>query len=84
MTIDFSDPACEFLIEKGFDPAHGARPLRRAIQRYLEDPMSELLLQQGITREAEVHVTTAADKDALEFELIARPSNQEDPSPETA
>ena len=34
----------EFLVEKGFDEKFGARPLRRAIQRYLEDPLSEKIL----------------------------------------
>ncbi|MHA2250399.1 MAG: hypothetical protein ACXAD7_08550, partial [Candidatus Kariarchaeaceae archaeon] len=34
----------EFLAEKGYDPAFGARPLRRAIQRYLQNPLAEYLL----------------------------------------
>jgi len=84
MSIDFSDESRRFLMERGFDPAHGARPLKRAIQRYLEDPMSELLLQQGITREAEVHVTTEKDGENLKFALTARSRSKEDPSPETA
>ena len=33
--------AREFLIEKGFDPAYGARPMRRAVEKYLEDPLAE-------------------------------------------
>ncbi|MBN2564165.1 MAG: ATP-dependent Clp protease ATP-binding subunit, partial [Candidatus Eisenbacteria bacterium] len=45
VTIDVSPEAKELLIEKGFDPAFGARPLRRAIQRYLEDPLSEEILK---------------------------------------
>ena len=40
-----SPAAMEFLVEKGFDPALGARPLKRAIQRYLEDPLSEHILR---------------------------------------
>ena len=40
-----SGEAKDLLIEKGFDPAFGARPLRRAIQRYLEDPLSEEILK---------------------------------------
>jgi ATP-dependent Clp protease ATP-binding subunit ClpC len=38
-------PAKDFLIEKGFDPQYGARPLRRTIQRLVEDPLAEGLLQ---------------------------------------
>ena len=43
--LEISSEAKELLIEKGFDPAFGARPLRRAIQRYLEDPLSEEILK---------------------------------------
>jgi ATP-dependent Clp protease ATP-binding subunit ClpC len=45
VSLAISDGAKELLIEKGFDPAFGARPLRRAIQRYLEDPLSEEILK---------------------------------------
>ncbi len=43
--FDFTAAAKEFLCEVGFDPDQGARPLRRAIQKYLEDPLSEKLLR---------------------------------------
>ena len=39
------DSARDFLIEKGYDPAYGARPMRRAVERYLEDPLAEELLK---------------------------------------
>jgi ATP-dependent Clp protease ATP-binding subunit ClpC len=70
MEIDFSDAAKAFLIDKGFDPALGARPIKRAIQRYLEDPLSELLLKQGVKHDAEVHVD--ADSDQLSFQVVSR------------
>ncbi|MDH3198181.1 MAG: hypothetical protein OEO21_08055, partial [Candidatus Krumholzibacteria bacterium] len=70
MEVTFADEAKELLIEKGFDPALGARPLKRAIQRHLEDPLSELLLQQGVNREAEIQVTTQGGR--LAFELVSR------------
>ena len=38
----------ELLIEKGYDPAYGARPMRRAVERYLEDPMAEEILRGAI------------------------------------
>jgi ATP-dependent Clp protease ATP-binding subunit ClpC len=44
ITIELSPEAIDFLIEKGFDPVFGARPLKRTIQRYLEDPLSEALI----------------------------------------
>jgi len=45
MTLDASDTAKDFLVEKGFDALNGARPLRRAIQNFIEDPLAEGLLQ---------------------------------------
>jgi ATP-dependent Clp protease ATP-binding subunit ClpC len=45
--IELTDGAKELLVEKGYDPAMGARPLRRAIQRYIEDPLADEVLRQG-------------------------------------
>ena len=45
ITIELDEKAKEFLIEKGYDPAYGARPMRRAVERYLEDPMAEEILR---------------------------------------
>ena len=44
MTIELTDEAKDLLVEKGYDPAMGARPLRRAIQRYIEDPLADFVL----------------------------------------
>ena len=49
ITIKLTAEATEFLIEKGYDPAYGARPLRRAVERYLEDPMAEEILRGSFT-----------------------------------
>jgi ATP-dependent Clp protease ATP-binding subunit ClpC len=48
ITFRLTPEATAFLIEKGYDPAYGARPLRRAVERYLEDPMAEELLKGSI------------------------------------
>ena len=45
MTLDATEAAKDFLVEKGYDALNGARPLRRAIQNYIEDPLAEGLLQ---------------------------------------
>ncbi len=45
ITVELNKQAKEFLAEKGFDPSYGARPLRRALQKYLEDPIAEELLK---------------------------------------
>jgi ATP-dependent Clp protease ATP-binding subunit ClpC len=70
LRIDFSEDSRVFLMEKGFDPALGARPLRRAIQRYLEDPLSELLLKKGLKKDAEIHV--ALKEGVLDFDVVAK------------
>jgi ATP-dependent Clp protease ATP-binding subunit ClpC len=44
VTIELTDDAKELLVEKGYDPTMGARPLRRAIQRYIEDPLADYVL----------------------------------------
>jgi ATP-dependent Clp protease ATP-binding subunit ClpC len=48
ITFRLTPEATAFLIEKGYDPAYGARPLRRAVERYLEDPMAEEILKGSI------------------------------------
>ena len=48
ITFRLTPEATTFLIEKGYDPAYGARPLRRAVERYLEDPMAEEILKGSI------------------------------------
>src|SRR3954467_3823841 len=51
------DKAKDFLIEKGYDPQYGARPMRRAVERYLEDPFAEELLRGNMKAGDVVHVT---------------------------
>ncbi len=66
LTLVVEDSAKEFLIDKGYDPNYGARPLRRAIQRYLEDPLAEEFLK-GTIREGST-VRLKAGDGALIFE----------------
>jgi ATP-dependent Clp protease ATP-binding subunit ClpC len=47
----------DFLIQKGYDPTYGARPMRRAVEQYLEDPMAEELLKGGLTSSEPVFVS---------------------------
>ena len=46
--IELTDEAKDFIAEKGFDSQYGARPLKRAIQKYLEDPMAEVIIESGV------------------------------------
>jgi ATP-dependent Clp protease ATP-binding subunit ClpE len=50
MKLSYTEEVREWLLEKGFDPKYGARPLRRTIQKYIEDEISELYLK-GIYKE---------------------------------
>jgi ATP-dependent Clp protease ATP-binding subunit ClpC len=70
LEIDFSEDSKNYLQDKGFDPDLGARPLRRAIQRYVEDPLSELLLKKGLKKEAEIHV--GVKKGTLSFDVVTK------------
>jgi ATP-dependent Clp protease ATP-binding subunit ClpC len=55
-------PAKDFLVEKGYDPAYGARPMRRAVERYLEDPLAEDILRGKFHGNAPINVTVEQDK----------------------
>lgn len=54
MQLTVSDAAKDFLIEKGYDPKFGARPIRRAVERYIEDPLAEELLKSKAAGKTEV------------------------------
>jgi ATP-dependent Clp protease ATP-binding subunit ClpC len=62
LKLILSEEAKDFLAEKGFDEKYGARPLRRAIQRYLEDPLSEELLQGRFAPGDEVVITVVNER----------------------
>ncbi len=52
LQLDLTEAAKDFLVDKGWDPGMGARPLRRAIQRYIEDPLSDFVLRNEMDAEA--------------------------------
>ncbi len=60
-------PAKEFLIDKGYNPDFGARPLRRAISKYVEDPLSEGILRDEFSHGHLIKVTREDEKDHLTF-----------------
>jgi ATP-dependent Clp protease ATP-binding subunit ClpC len=47
LQLDLTEEAKDLLVDKGWDPSMGARPLRRAIQRYIEDPLADEVLRAG-------------------------------------
>ena len=60
--IVLDQSAKDFLIEKGYDPQYGARPMRRAVERFLEDPFAEELLRGNLKAGDNIHVEKAGDK----------------------
>src|SRR5690348_11139915 len=67
--IILDNVAHEFVIEKGYDPNYGARPMRRAVERFLEDPLAEEILRGNVKPGATVQVTAKDGK--LNFESAA-------------
>ncbi|MGI8853295.1 MAG: ATP-dependent chaperone ClpB [Methyloceanibacter sp.] len=65
ITLKLDDKAKDWLGEKGYDPAYGARPLKRAIQKYVQDPLAEMILEGKISDGETVKVS--ANKDGLTF-----------------
>ena len=49
LQLELTEDAKDFLVDKGWDPSMGARPLRRAIQRYIEDPLADFVLREELT-----------------------------------
>jgi ATP-dependent Clp protease ATP-binding subunit ClpC len=88
LSLNLSEDAAEVLVDKGWDPAMGARPLRRAIQRYIEDPLADEVLAQTMEPGSTIEVdklsdddrakqAEATDGDAREFKIsIVKPKER--------
>src|SRR5436305_4347777 len=63
VTIELTDEAKDLLVEKGWDPAMGARPLRRAIQRYIEDPLADFVLGRQLEPGSTILVARKGDEE---------------------
>jgi ATP-dependent Clp protease ATP-binding subunit ClpC len=64
-TMTLSDEAKKFVAEKGFDPQFGARPLHRAIQKYIEDPLAEFILNNNPEGGAKLVAVLNEEEDGL-------------------
>ena len=72
ITIKLTDAATEFLVDHGHDEHYGARPLKRAIQRYIEDPLSEKILLGEYSKGDEIEVAVSTtEKEKLEFRVLS-------------
>ena len=68
-TIELSDAAKEFVATKGYDVQFGARPLKRAIQTYIEDGISELILSDNIKLGNTILIDKKENEEKLTFEV---------------
>ncbi len=68
--IKLSSAAKDFIAEKGFDAQYGARPLKRAIQKYLEDPMAEVIIKSSISMGDVISVGYSKKKDDITIKII--------------
>jgi ATP-dependent Clp protease ATP-binding subunit ClpC len=74
LDLVLTDDAKEYLGSRGYDPELGARPLRRAIQRLLEDPLSERVLLGEFKAGVTIMVSLDSVNDELAFEAVATPN----------
>jgi ATP-dependent Clp protease ATP-binding subunit ClpC len=71
--IELSTEAKQFLADKGYDPAFGARPLRRAVMKYVEDPLAEEILRGKFQQGAKVRALFDKEKQELTFVDAGKP-----------
>jgi ATP-dependent Clp protease ATP-binding subunit ClpC len=62
LVLDLDESAKDFLVEKGYDPTYGARPMRRSVERYLEDPLAEEILKGHLHEGEPIRVTVRENK----------------------
>jgi ATP-dependent Clp protease ATP-binding subunit ClpC len=78
VSIELTGPAAEFLADRGYDPSFGARPLRRALQKYLEDPIAEELLKGKYPDGTKVRVKLNKKAEELRFSAVNAASPADD------
>ena len=77
LQLELTDEAKDLLVDKGWDPSMGARPLRRAIQRFIEDPLADFVLRAQLTPGATVLVERAPEGEEPEVSIsIIEPAPQ--------
>jgi ATP-dependent Clp protease ATP-binding subunit ClpC len=80
LQLELTASAEDFLVEKGWDPAMGARPLRRAIQRYIEDPLADFVLRSELVAGGTVMVEPASEDSDQDLDIkIIKPEKAPTP-----
>lgn len=75
--VELSEEATEFIAEKGWDKDFGARPLKRAIQKYIEDLLAEMLVNKQMKEGDKIVLKLNEAKDALEAEKSPKKKEKE-------
>ena len=70
--IELTEPAKEFIANKGYDVQFGARPLKRAIQKYIEDEMAELILRTEVKEGETIRVDFDSEKQTIIMHAIKK------------
>jgi ATP-dependent Clp protease ATP-binding subunit ClpC len=78
LKIELTKSAKEFLVDKGYDPIFGARPLKRAIQKYLEDPLAEEMLRNKFSDGSTIKTIFSKRKGELRFIDVSSKTPQEE------
>jgi len=69
-TIKITEAAKDFIVDKGYDVQYGARPLKRAIQKYLEDPMAEEIIQSNLSEGDQIEIDYDTEKKEITVKTI--------------
>lgn len=80
--IKLSDTAKDYIAEKGFDEKFGARPLKRAIQKYIEDPLAEEIINANLSEGDTINIGFKKDKEEIKIKITkgAKPKEEKDKS----
>src|SRR5712692_8836132 len=78
VAIELTDDAKELLVDKGYDPAMGARPLRRAIQRVIEDPLADFVLGRTVEPGSTILVSRKGETEEVDMTVIPGEVTPED------
>jgi ATP-dependent Clp protease ATP-binding subunit ClpC len=77
LQLKLTDSATEFLVKNGYDEQYGARPLKRSIQKFIEDPLSEKILMGEFSKGDEIEVDAAPDgAERLDFKVMTNTAPQ--------
>ncbi|QOJ01674.1 MAG: ATP-dependent Clp protease ATP-binding subunit [Phycisphaeraceae bacterium] len=82
LSLDLDPSAKDFLVDRGYNPEFGARPLRRAIGQFIEDPLSELILRGEFNPPCRVSITRKKDADGKDLDYLEFKGVPADPKPD--